>query len=148
MVTQDEEQPASQPANATDESKPRTDEHSPHESTSEKEKAEEKAAPVSNYWKILSFGTRVDHCVLLIALASSAASGTALPLMNIVFGKLASSFNGYFTPSGGVSKSEFKSSINRNALYIVYLFIAKFVLTYIAKVHSPRAVNSSTNWRC
>src|SRR5690348_12804609 len=98
MTTQDEEQPASQPANATDESKPRTDEHSPDKSTSEEEKDEEKAVPVSNYWRILSFGTRVNHCVLLIALASAAASGTALPLMNIFFGKLVGSFNGYFTP--------------------------------------------------
>jgi ATP-binding cassette subfamily B (MDR/TAP) protein 1 len=148
MATQDEIQPASQPTNVTDKPKPRIDEHSEDQSKPETEKEEEKAAPVSNYWRILSFGTRVNHCVLLVALASAAASGTALPLMNIFFGKLVGSFNGYFTPNGGVTKSEFKSSVNRNALYIVYLFIAKFVLTYIAMVRSPKAVNSSTNGRC
>jgi hypothetical protein len=86
MTTQNEEQPASQPGNATVESKIRTDENLPDKSTSETKK-EEKAAPVSNYWRILSFGTRVNHCVLLIALASAVASGTTLPLMNIFFGK-------------------------------------------------------------
>ena len=91
-----------------------------------------KKLSVSNYWRILSFGTRLEHAVLIVAFACAAASGIALPLMNIVFGTLVGNFNEYFIPESGVTEREFKHSVAKNALYIVYLFIGKFVLTYIA----------------
>ena len=62
----------------------------------------------------------------------SIGAGLALPLMNIVFGRLVNSFNGYFIPSSNVSKGEFLASVNQNALYIFYLFIAKFIFDYIS----------------
>ena len=96
------------------------------------EKAEK--APISNYWRILAFGNRTDHIFLLVAFASALAAGVPLPLMNIIFGKLAGDFNKYFIPGSGVTEQEFKHSVSRNALFIVYLFIGKFVLTYIASV--------------
>jgi hypothetical protein len=75
----------------------------------------------------------------------------ALPLMNIVFGHLVGDFNGYFIPGSNVTKAEFKTSVANNAynspitswacgmliaysLYIFYLFIGKFVLTYVSMV--------------
>jgi len=71
--------------------------------------------------------------------------------MNIVFGHLVGDFNGYFVPHTTVTEAMFKSSVNKNAyapgseillqlvdeynrLYLVYLFIGKFVLTYISMV--------------
>lgn len=98
----------------------------------EKAKEKEKAPPFSNYWRILSFGNRAEHAFLVVALCSAAASGVALPLMNIVFGHLVGHFSGYFIPGSGVTEGQFKSSVAQNALYIVYLFIGKFILTYIA----------------
>ncbi|KAL4995590.1 P-loop containing nucleoside triphosphate hydrolase protein [Aspergillus recurvatus] len=50
------------------------------------------------------------------------ASYIALPLMNIIFGSLVGDFNAYFIPDSGVTESH---------LYLVYLFIGKFVLTYV-----------------
>lgn len=91
-----------------------------------------KRPPVSNYWRILSFGTRREHVVLILAITCAAASGVALPLMNIVFGTLASDFNDYFIPGSGTTERAFKHSVAQNALYIVYLFIGKFILTYVA----------------
>ncbi|KAL4739048.1 P-loop containing nucleoside triphosphate hydrolase protein [Aspergillus similis] len=44
----------------------------------------------------------------------------ALPLMNIVFGNIVGDFNAYFIPDSGVTN-----------LYLIYLFIGKFVLTYV-----------------
>jgi ABC-type multidrug transport system fused ATPase/permease subunit len=83
-------------------------------------------------------------------------SWKALPLMNIVFGNLAGEFNRYFMPGAEVSEQAFKASVNRNryvdlyngcrplddsetcsdeeSLYIVYLFIGKFALTYISMI--------------
>lgn len=99
-----------------------------------KSKTKAKNVPVSNYWRILSFGSTKDHAILLVALTAALASGVALPLMNIIFGKLVGNFNNYFIPGSGVTEAEFKRTVNRNALFIVYLFIGKFVLTYISTV--------------
>ncbi|QSS64149.1 ABC multidrug transporter, partial [Histoplasma capsulatum] len=43
-----------------------------------------------------------------------------------------SDFNGYFIPGSGVTKEKFLSSVNRSVLFIVYLFIGKFLLGYIS----------------
>ncbi|MCJ1388690.1 hypothetical protein MMC18_001539 [Xylographa bjoerkii] len=86
----------------------------------------------SNFWRILSYSNTVDRCLMSAAVIFSAGAGAALPLMNVVFGKLVGSFNGYFIPGSNVSKDEFLASVNQNALYIFYLFIAKFVLDYIS----------------
>jgi len=72
--------------------------------------------------------------------------------MNIIFGKLVGDFNGYFLPQTTVTESQFKRSVNQNSfvlsnqrqmqhllmkwcrLFLVYLFIGKFVLTYVSMV--------------
>ena len=91
----------------------------------------EKGPPISNYWRILSYGRPRDHAILIIATCAAAASGVALPLMNIVFGNLVTDFNGYFIPDSGVTERTFKAAVSRNTLFFVYLFIGKFTLTYI-----------------
>ncbi|KAG5297998.1 ABC multidrug transporter [Histoplasma ohiense] len=52
--------------------------------------------------------------------------------MNVIFGNVVSDFNGYFIPGSGVTKEKFLSSVNRSVLFIVYLFIGKFLLGYIS----------------
>ena len=93
-----------------------------------------KRAPIGNYWRILAFGSRLDHALLIVGVFTAAASGVALPLMNIVFGHLVSDFNSYFIPGSGTTKAQFLHSVRSNALYILYLFVAKFFLTYIGAV--------------
>jgi ATP-binding cassette subfamily B (MDR/TAP) protein 1 len=84
---------------------------------------------------------------------TSIGSGIAMPLMNVVFGKLqrlqspaepnvskgqlVGNFTSYFIPGTSVTRGEFQAEINKLALYIVYLFIGKFVLSYIAMVTIP-----------
>ncbi|KAJ5285408.1 hypothetical protein N7534_004364 [Penicillium rubens] len=87
---------------------------------------------LSDYFRILSYLTTKDRAVLIVALICSMASGVPLPIMNIVFGELVGSFSDYFLPDSTTTESEFKASISRLSLYIVYLFIAKFVLTYFS----------------
>ncbi|GLI78830.1 hypothetical protein PoHVEF18_007151 [Penicillium ochrochloron] len=55
-----------------------------------------------------------------------------LPIMNIVFGGLVGEFSSYFTPGTSTTEAHFKASVSRLSLYIVYLFIAKFTLTYFS----------------
>ncbi|MCJ1473094.1 hypothetical protein MMC13_001744 [Lambiella insularis] len=86
----------------------------------------------ANFWRILSYSNTLDRLLMSAAVVFAAGTGVTLPLMNIVFGKLVGSFNGYFIPGSNVSQAEFLATVNKNALYIFCLFIAKFVLDYIA----------------
>ncbi|KOS18918.1 Leptomycin B resistance protein pmd1 [Escovopsis weberi] len=56
-------------------------------------------------------------------------AGTTLPLMEIVFGKFVNVFHDFAT--GRLSPERYRDEVAKHALYFVYLFIAKFVLTYV-----------------
>jgi hypothetical protein len=43
-------------------------------------------------------------------------------------------FTNYFVEGTTVTRAEFQAELNKMALYIVYLFIGKFVLSYISMV--------------
>lgn len=85
-----------------------------------------------SFLRILSYATTLDRCLMAGATVCSAGAGAALPIMNIVFGRLVGTFNGFFTPGSGVTVDEFKSAVNQNALFIVYLFIGKLILGYVS----------------
>jgi ATP-binding cassette subfamily B (MDR/TAP) protein 1 len=55
-------------------------------------------------------------------------------------GQLVGTFTDYFLPVPTVTRDEFQANINKLALYIVYLFIAKFVLSYVSMVRFPPAL--------
>lgn len=69
---------------------------------------------------------------MVLCVFSAIGSGITMPLMNIVFGQLVGHFADYFLPNTTVTKQQFMDSVNKQALYIVYLFIAKFFLSYIS----------------
>ncbi|KAF7519457.1 hypothetical protein PCG10_009987 [Penicillium crustosum] len=74
---------------------------------------EDQSAPLSGYFRILSYLTTKDRMVLMVALICSMASGVPLPIMNIVFGELVGSFSDYFLPDSTTTESEFKASVSR-----------------------------------
>lgn len=63
-----------------------------------------------------------------VALVAMIVSGTVLPLMDVVFGKFINVFNDFVI--GELSPAGYRSKVNEFSLYFIYLFIAKFVLTY------------------
>ena len=85
---------------------------------------------MGNFFRVLSFAHRLDWTIIFFGSAAALGSGVALPLMQIVFGNLVGDFVGYFTPFSTTTKEQFLASVSQNALYIVYLFIGKFVLAY------------------
>jgi len=87
---------------------------------------------IGNFWRVLSYGTTLDRCLMTVGVITSGGGGVALPLMNIVFGQLVGDFNNYFIPGTSTTKDQFLASVNRNALYIFYLFLGKFILSYIS----------------
>ncbi|KAH8723608.1 P-loop containing nucleoside triphosphate hydrolase protein [Phaeosphaeriaceae sp. PMI808] len=96
---------------------------------------------MKNYFRVFSYGTKLDYFLMVISCLTSIGSGVAMPLMNVVFGQLVGNFTNYFIPGTTVTQAEFQAEINKLALYIVYLFIAKFVLSYIAMLRTyPRGL--------
>lgn len=97
-----------------------------------KEKDNPPPNPLIYYFRVLSYGTKGDKCLMALSCLAAIGSGTAMPLMNIVFGNLVGVFTGYFMPNTTVTKAHFMREVNKLALYLVYLFIGKFVLSYIS----------------
>ncbi|EAW15287.1 ABC transporter ATP-binding protein [Aspergillus clavatus NRRL 1] len=103
--------------------------------TVNKEDVEPKNSALKSYVRILSYGSRNGGILaMILGLVCAIGSGVALPLMNVVFGNLAGEFNRYFIPGTKLDEHAFKANVNKNSLYIVYLFIGKFVLTYISMI--------------
>lgn len=97
------------------------------------ETAKTKPKPgLSNFWRLLTYSTHLDRTLMALAALCSCAAGATLPLMIVVFGRLVATFTNYFMPNTTVTKAEFLAVVDKNALYIVYLFIAKFVLGYVS----------------
>ena len=85
-----------------------------------------------NYLRIFTYSTLTDRILLGIAFLAQIATGCTLPLMNIVFGHLATHFSAYFTPDSTITKAQFLHILSQQVLYIVYLFIGRWVLSYIS----------------
>ncbi|KAK3906663.1 P-loop containing nucleoside triphosphate hydrolase protein [Staphylotrichum tortipilum] len=92
----------------------------------------EREAAAADYFRVFTYANKWDFVLMAAAALASIGAGTTMPLMNIVFGRLVGNFNNYFTPSAQ-SIDEFKAQINRMALYMFALFIARFGLNYINK---------------
>ncbi|KAF2623306.1 leptomycin B resistance protein pmd1 [Macroventuria anomochaeta] len=89
-------------------------------------------AGLKSYFRVFKYGTALDYFLIALCCLTSIGSGIAYPLMNIVFGQLVGNFTNYFLPDTTVTRDEFQADINNLTLYILYLFIAKFVLSYVS----------------
>ncbi|KAI9713349.1 MAG: hypothetical protein M1828_001442 [Chrysothrix sp. TS-e1954] len=82
-----------------------------------------------SYFRVFHHADRRATVLYLIALATAIAAGSALPLMNLVFGKFVTTFNDFAL--GTVTPVVYKREVLRYTLYYVYLFVARFILIYI-----------------
>lgn len=90
--------------------------------------AEQKAG-LSSYRRIFTFTNRIGWILNGVAFGAAIAAGSLLPLMNLVFGKAVTSLTDY--ASGDTDPQEFQAQAAKWSLYFVYLFIARFCMTYI-----------------
>lgn len=67
-----------------------------------------------------------------ISFIAAIAAGTALPFLDLIFGKFVTTFNSFAT--GALSPADYMSQVEKYTLYFVYLFAAKFALVYIHTV--------------
>lgn len=90
----------------------------------------ERQPQFKDFIRVFSYAKRIDWFLIFAACISSIGSGITLPLMNVIFGKLVGNFSVY---GDGSSAAEFRKVLNRQALYIFILFLARFTLNYINK---------------
>ncbi|TIC98871.1 Multidrug resistance protein 1B [Colletotrichum higginsianum] len=87
----------------------------------------------SDYLRVFTYATKWDFFVYIIASLASIAAGVALPLMNVIFGQLVGQFTSYFSDTTTISRSQFESILNRQALYIMALFVGRWALNAVNK---------------
>jgi len=93
------------------------------------ENEEKKNVGLSPYLRVWRYFTPFDYALRVCGFLAACGAGAALPLMTIIFGHLVDDFNSWGI--GASSSREMLDSISQNALYFLYLFIAKFCLVFI-----------------
>ncbi|KAM0795498.1 putative ABC transporter [Usnea florida] len=96
----------------------------------EDESEKKKEGGVKDYFRIFQYADRLDILLYAISLSGGVAVGAALPLMTLVFGSSTATFNDFST--GQSDAHQFTAHINHLVLYFVYLFVARFLIGYIA----------------
>ncbi|KAK0869809.1 GTPase-activating protein [Friedmanniomyces endolithicus] len=84
------------------------------------------------YKSLYRYATRNDLLLMVLSSICAIVGGAVMPLMTIVFGTLAGTFQGFFQKT--VTGAEFTQKIDHLTLYFVYLAIAEFVTIYVATV--------------
>ena len=79
---------------------------------------------------IYRYATTNDLIIVAVAAICAIIGGAALPLMTILFGNLAGTFQGYF--NGTIDSATFNSDLGGYVLYFVYLAIGEFITIYLA----------------
>ena len=87
----------------------------------------------SDYMRVFKYATRWDIGVYIIAFAASLGAGITMPLMNIIFGQLVGQFTEYFGSNTTIPRDDFDQILNRQALYIMALFLVRWALSSINK---------------
>jgi ATP-binding cassette subfamily B (MDR/TAP) protein 1 len=87
----------------------------------------------SDFLRIFSYATRRDLCIYTIASLASIGAGITLPLMNVVFGQLAGQFTDYYNEASVLTRDDFDRILNRQALYILALFVGRWGLNTVNK---------------
>ncbi|KAM0547863.1 hypothetical protein ACHAPJ_010210 [Fusarium lateritium] len=91
-------------------------------------KEEKKDTSFKYYLRVFTYNDRLGWILNGFAFVAMIVAGTLLPLMDIVFGKFVNVFNDFAT--GKLSPAGYRSEVAKYTLYFIYLFVAKFVLTY------------------
>lgn len=84
------------------------------------------------YRMLYRYATRNDLLIMTLSGFCAIVGGAVMPLMTIIFGTLAGTFQGFFNHS--VAASDFQGTIDHLVLYFIYLAVAEFVTIYIAMV--------------
>lgn len=96
-------------------------------------KRQDREPTLKDYVRVFSYASKWDIVMYIVVAFTSIGAGTALPLMNVIFGQLVGQFVGYFQEPPTLSRSDFERLLDRQALYILGLFLGRFCLCYVNK---------------
>lgn len=100
----------------------------------DRERKQERVPKFTDYLRVFSYATRWDVCVYAVAAAASIGSGITMPLMNVIFGQLVGQFSSVsMAVSSSGAENDFRRILNKQALYIMALFFARWGLSSINK---------------
>ncbi|KAI4247016.1 MAG: hypothetical protein L6R40_001681 [Gallowayella cf. fulva] len=85
-----------------------------------------------SYGTLYRYATRNDLIIVVISAIAAIGGGAVMPLMTVLFGQLAGTFQNYFRDL--MSQSDFNAELAHFTLYFVYLAIGEFVLIYVCTV--------------
>ncbi|KAL8963470.1 MAG: hypothetical protein Q9193_000275 [Seirophora villosa] len=85
-----------------------------------------------NFKTLYRYATRNDLIIVFVSAVTAIGGGAVMPLMTVIFGQLAGTFQDYFQDR--LPRSEFSSTLATFTLYFVYLAIGEFVLIYVCTV--------------
>jgi ATP-binding cassette, subfamily B (MDR/TAP), member 1 len=106
-----------------------------------------KRTPFQAYLRLWTYASLSDTLLRLLGIVAALGAGTGYPLMTIVFGRLVNDFN--YVATGLESPAAFRSKLDKNALWFVYLFAGKVVCKYIASLlFSITASRTTKRIRC
>ncbi|EEH33337.2 ATP-binding cassette sub-family B member 5 [Paracoccidioides lutzii Pb01] len=88
-------------------------------------------------FRVFTYADSTSWALYLVSFVSAVGAGAAMPLMTLVFGGFVTDTTNFAT--GLLSPEKFRSELNKFALWFIYLFVAKFGLTYIFTVASTIA---------
>lgn len=75
------------------------------------------------------YSTVLDHTLRIVGFAAAIGSGVLPPLMTLIFGSSVNDFNDF--EEGRRSGDDLYDTMTANALWLLYLFIGRFVLVYV-----------------
>lgn len=93
-------------------------------------KEEQELPPWRAYFRLWTYASPLDLFLRFIGAAAALGAGSAYPLMTLIFGSLVNVFNDRAV--GLMSPAEFRSKVDHQTLWFVYLFIGKFTLLCFA----------------
>ncbi|KAA6412244.1 MAG: P-loop containing nucleoside triphosphate hydrolase [Lasallia pustulata] len=85
-----------------------------------------------NFLTLFRYASKNDLIVIAISALCSITAGAIMPLMTVIFGQLAGTFQNFF--AGTVARGQFSHQLSHFTLYFVYLAIGEFVSIYICTV--------------
>lgn len=93
----------------------------------------ERTPAFSDYLRVFSYATRWDLCIYVVAALASLGAGITGPLMTVIFGQLVGQMTEFAGDATNTSRATFEGILNRQALYIMALFLGRWALSSISK---------------
>jgi ABC-type multidrug transport system fused ATPase/permease subunit len=92
-----------------------------------------KKSNLTNYLRVFGYATRWDFCVYVVGALASIGVGVTMPLMNVVLGQLVGDFSETVQDPSNMDLDNFKAMLQKQSLYIVGLFLGRWLLNSINK---------------